>query len=296
MMNDAQIIIPKPSYFAKSSRWYIDEQKEDEENVLCKSAIENVSTGRIKFCAVEKLKELPIVFIDGSRKVEPIEDEVYVQNPYNHAQYFTAGCSLNKLQTIRYDYYKLFLQRLGAKRIYKKVDTIDVNSRKTKIDVGMGAGKSEEKEPSSSSTTGGVNFSYSKELNEALREDFWEDYTFERNESSDLYSVESWRKAKDFLDENNLQYDEDFTTLLAQRNPDNGNLLRTIKTHYHSKRDCSSIMDLSVEIDVAKVAFGFNPATKVINKFLKLSFDLDFHCRTEMSRIMEQSIDVMVEF
>jgi len=303
-LKNAQIIIPKPAYIANSYKWYLgDCSKGDDASVkreICDAFQNNISNGRILVNPVEELLKSDLTFIDGTRQITPVEDEVYVQNPYNHKEYFSAGCAIEKMQRLKLGFYKILLQKLGARKVYKKVASSDSTKETTEIGGGIRAeqrsSQKGDKEGTNEKKGGGINADYKRELENALKEDYWENLTFGEEGSPSTFSKENWENAKKFIFENNLQYDQDFTDLLEQRNPDNPNLLQTMTTHYHCKRDCSAVMDLGIEIDVAKVALGFNPATKILNKFLKLSIELDFHYKTTMSRIFEQSIDVEIEF
>ena len=301
-MENPKIIIPRPAYIAESFKWMLNDLKkvyenDDDKKSLCQSALDDVSNGCIKICSIEKLKKDNLVFIDRIGNVNPKENEVYIQNPYLSTQYISSEYFLENVQKQRYNLYKLLLQKLGAKHVYKKTNTNNINESDLKIDLNVGKeSKAKDNEKGfADKDEKSMKLSLEKELKELFEENYWEDFSFENN-SSEGFSKVHWNRAKEFVSKNNLQDDTEFSTLLEQRNPDNPSLLRTFETHYNSKKDCTSVLDLNFEIDIAKTAFGFNPATKVINKFLKLSFDIDFKLKRKLHNIMEQSIELKVEF
>ena len=121
-MENPKIIIPRPAYIAESFKWMLNDLKKVYENKekkksLCQSALDDVSNGCIKICSIEKLTKENVVFIDRIGKVNPKENEVYIQNPYISTQYISSECFLENVQKQRYNLYKLLLQKLGAKAI-----------------------------------------------------------------------------------------------------------------------------------------------------------------------------------
>ena len=215
--------------------------------------------------------------------------------------FFLASCAIERIQRARFDKYKLFLQKLGAKRIFKKIDKMESSEENDKVDVKLksdnrGAQKTTEKNDNKTSK-GAVDINIVKEIKEVFKENYWEDLSFCSENDGSVFTREQWENAKNFLMQNNLQFDDDFLTMLEFRNPStNMNLLKRFANHYHCKKDMSTIFDLGVSVDIAKIALGFNPATKILSSFLKLSVNIDFHYRKEITRIAEQSIDVEVEF
>lgn len=301
-MENPKIIIPRPAYIAESFKWMLNDLKkvyanDDEKKSLCQSALDDVSNGCIKICSIEKLTKENVVFIDRIGKANPKENEVYIQNPYISTQYISSECFLENVQKQRYNLYKLLLQKLGAKHFYKKSDTN--NTKEDSLEMKLAAGREVQRENDSTGKglrdEKSISASVKKQLKELLEENYWEDFSFKEN-SNEGFTKEHWDKARKFVIDNNLQDDTEFSTLLEQRNPDNPTLLNIFETHYNSKKDCSSVLDLNFEIDIAKTAFGFNPATKVLNRFLKLSFDIDFNLKRQLHNIMEQSIELKVEF
>lgn len=301
-MENPKIIIPRPAYIAESFKWMLNDlkkvyEKDDEKRSLCQSALDDVSNGCIKICSIEKLKKENLVFIDRIGKANPKENEVYIQNPYICTQYISSECFLENVQKQRYNLYKLLLQKLGAKHVYKKSDTNKTKeeSLEAKLDAGKEVQKNNNSTGKGLKDEKSISASMKKQLKELLEENYWEDFSFKEN-SNEGFTKEHWDKARKFVIENNLQDDTEFATLLEQRNPDNPTMLNNYEAHYNSKKDCTSVLDLNFEIDIAKTAFGFTPATKVINRFLKLSFDIDFNLKRELHDIMEQSIELKVEF
>lgn len=303
-MKNAKIIIPRPAYIAGSFEWILTDLKKQyakdaDKQSLCQSALDDVKNGCIKICPIEKIVDGELTFVDSIGVVKPKENEVYIQNPYNNNQYISSSCFLENVQKQRYNLYKILLQKLGVKHVYKKSST---NSTKEEsLESTLDLGKTAKKQSHNSENERGVeneksvSIDIKKELNELFEENYWEDIHFKEN-SVGGFSKEYWNAAKDFVVANNLQNDDEFKSLLEQRNPDNPTLLNNFETHYNSKKDCTSVLDLNFEIDIAKTAFGFNPATKIMNRFLKLSFDIDFKLKREIHSIMEQSIELKAEF
>ena len=300
-MKNPKIIIPRPAYIAESCKWMLSDLekdcKNDDEKSLCQSALADVSYGRIKICSIEKLTKENVVFIDSIGNVNPKENEVYIQNPYISTQYISSECFLENVQKQRYNLYKLLLQKLGAKHVYKKSDTN--NTKEESLEMELAAGKEVKRENNSTGKglkdEKSISASVKTQLKELFEENYWEDFSFKEN-SNEGFTKEHWEKARKFVFDNNLQDDTEFSILLEQRNPDNPTLLNSFETHYNSKKDCSSVLELNFEIDITKTAFGFHPATKVLNRFLKLSFDIDFNLKRQLHNIMEQSIELKIEF
>lgn len=142
-MENPKIIIPRPAYIAESFKWMLNDLKkvyenDDDKKSLCQSALDDVSNGCIKICSIEKLKKDNLVFIDRIGNVNPKENEVYIQNPYLSTQYISSEYFLENVQKQRYNLYKLLLQKLGAKHVYKKTNTNNINESDLKIDLNVG--------------------------------------------------------------------------------------------------------------------------------------------------------------
>ncbi len=245
---------------------------------------------KIKVISIEETSD--IVFLDeNGTPTEPQVRGLYLKAKYigeKNVFYEASFESINRNARDRLAAYKHLAHILGVTAMEKIAIVDSEKNSLTNFGAGLGGGGRKDQNDGNGKGTNAVNAGLSVDVHKVIAQRVNQSSLEFENFKPIEMTQERWNEAEKFLKDNGLYYVEDFRSLLNSRNPKDG-LKELDLLQYQSSSDMSNILNVSISLDIAKAACGFNPATRVLSKFFKLSFEIDVNVKRTVQEFRNEN-------
>lgn len=234
----------------------------------------------IEVIPFSKVKEYEITFSDGTNAIQPDclsqTGKAFIKNFSRKNEYMSlSGNTFRNSEDIRRLYYFELIHLLGAKLVKYNKKSDNSDKTVTRVDVGDGIK---------------VDLERLGLLKESRKWDM--DYT-KGDEAKTVkpYTLSEYRKAKQFMAQNQLNGDADFDFLLKQRDPGCPNKMKSLEYTYHFRRTAKTVLNIAANIDKLAIALDMtSPVGKLLENLPGITID------RAQEIITEEDISLIIKF
>jgi hypothetical protein len=224
-------------------------------------------------------------FDEQGRPCKPENGQVYAKCPWEPQHYYDPQKAITEFPKMKWSFFCTLCSILGV----QKIDYLHEDKKKHIKNLSINVKTCGESGKANKDQAVALKTEIEKQIEENEYSSRTFNGKFDRPMKKDLY-----QKASEYLLEHNLSNDSEFKPILEFRKSDGRSLLNHLETLYHTYSEQTQILKISAGIDIARVALGRNPATRLVSKLF--SFNIDFDFAIEVKNTNEMTDKLTLDF